>query len=76
VDIRNDDLDFDAVEAHVRRARLARSLALGEALVRLGEAIGRSLRRIAGGLSRGLDAELDRRAIEADAFLKRSVPRY
>ena len=76
MDIRNDYPDFAMIEAHIRRARVERSLALSQQLVNAGEAIGRGLRRAADALSRGLDAERDRRAIEADAFLKRSVPRY
>jgi hypothetical protein len=76
VDIKNEYPDFATVEGHIRRARLERSLAVSQALVNAGEAIGRGLRRAADALGRGLDAERDRRAIEADAFLKRSVPRY
>ena len=76
VDIRNEYPDFAMIEAQIRRARVERSLALSQALVNAGEAIGRGLRRAADALSRGLDAERDQRAIEADAFLKRSVPRY
>ena len=68
--------DFAVVEAHIRRARIERSVALADSIAAVGEAIGRGLRRLASAMSRGLDAERDRRAIEADSFLKRSVPKY
>ena len=76
VNIKNDYPDFASLESHIRRARLERSLAVSQMLVSIGEAIGRGLRRAADAMGRGLDAERDRRAVEADAFLKRSVPRY
>ena len=67
--------DFRTIEAHIRRARLERSVAVAQSLVAVGEAIGRGLRALFSAVGRGLEAERDRRAIEADSFLKRSVPR-
>ena len=40
------------------------------------EAVIRGLKSFARTLGRGFAAERDRRAIEADTFLKRSVPKY
>jgi hypothetical protein len=68
--------DFSAIEVHIRRARIERSVAVSQLFVAAGEAIGRGLRRLADAFSHGLEVERDRRAVEADAFLKRSVPRY
>jgi hypothetical protein len=68
--------DFAVLEAHIRRARIERSVAIAQSIATIGEAIGRGLRRFANAMGRGLDAERDRRAIEADSFLKRSVPKY
>jgi len=68
--------DFSTIEEHIRRARIERSVAVSQMIVAAGESIGRGLRRLADALQRGLEVERDRRAIEADAFLKRSVPRY
>ena len=68
--------DFAVLESHIRRARIERSVALAESIAAVGEVIGRGLRRLATAMGRGLDAERDRRAIEADSFLKRSVPKY
>jgi len=76
VNIKNEYPDFAAIDEQIRRARLERSLAVSQMIVSLGESIGRGLRRAFDALGRGLDAELDRRAIEADVFLKRAVPRY
>ena len=68
--------DFAVLESHIRRARIERSVAIAQSIATVGESIGRGLRRLATALGRGLDAERDRRAIEADSFLKRSVPKY
>jgi len=68
--------DFRTIEAHIRRARVERSAAVAQSIVAAGEAIGRALRALFAAVGRGLEAERDRRAIEADVFLKRSVPRY
>ena len=73
---RNEHPEFATLESHIRRARIERSVALSQSIVAVGQAIGRGLRRFADALARGMDAERDRRAVEADAFLKRSVPRY
>jgi hypothetical protein len=72
----SNSVDFAVIENHIRRARIERSVALAQAIGAIGEAIGRGLRRFADTMGRGLDAERDRRAIEADSFLKRSVPKY
>jgi len=40
------------------------------------EATVRGVRRIFADLGYGLQADWEKRAIEADSFLKRSVPRY
>ena len=68
--------DFAAVEQHVRRAQVERGVYLAHVIASFIEATGRGLARIADSLGSGLAAERDRRAIEADSFLKRSVPRY
>ena len=68
--------DFAAVEQHVRRAQAERSVYLAHVIVDFIASIGRGFRKIADSLGSGLDAERERRIIESDAFLKRSVPRY
>ena len=67
---------YDDVEAYIRRARLERSVYVAEAFASAVVAIGRGLRTLGRHLAEGLDAEADRRAVEADVFLKRSVGRY
>jgi hypothetical protein len=76
MDFRKDYPEFAAIESHIRRARIERSVAVSQALVAAGAGIVRGLKRLASSMGRGLEAERDRRAIESDAFLKRSVPRY
>ena len=67
---------YDDVEAYIRHARLERSVYLGEVFARAVVAIGRGMKALGRRLSEGLAAENDRRAIEADTFLRRSVGRY
>jgi hypothetical protein len=76
MDTNNKFPEFASLEAHIRRARIERSVAVAQSIATAGEAIGRGLRRFADVMGRGFDAERDRRAIEADSFLKRSVPKY
>jgi hypothetical protein len=66
--------DFASIENHIRRARAERSVAVAHWIVGLIEAIGRGFRKFGDGPF--VAAASDRRAIEADAFLKRSVPKY
>lgn len=76
MDFKNDYPEYAAIEEHIRRARIERSVAVSKALVWAGEAVIDGLKRLTQSLGRNLGAERDRRAIESDAFLKRSVPRY
>jgi hypothetical protein len=68
--------DFAAVESHIRRARIERSVAIAQILAGLLVKLGRGLKSLGATMGQGLAAERDRRAIEADSFLKRSVPKY
>lgn len=68
--------DFAAIESQVRNVRAERALAMSQVLVGCGEAIVRGVRKVRAMFAAGGAAESDRRAIEADAFLKRSVPKY
>jgi hypothetical protein len=68
--------DFAAIETQIRHARAERSLAVSQAFLRAGESIVRGTKKLFAAMGDGYLAERDRRAIEADAFLKRSVPRY
>lgn len=67
--------DYAAIENHIRNARAERSLHIAVALSELVMTVVRGIRRIGLGGS-SLPFERDRQAIAADAFLKRSVPRY
>ena len=68
--------EFASIEPHIRKARLERSVAVSHALVAAGASIFRGLKKLGALMDRGYLAERDRRAIEADAFLKRAVPRF
>jgi hypothetical protein len=68
--------EFISVEEHIRRAQLERSAHIAH-LIAVGiDRLAQRLAQAGRTMSKGLDAEMDRRAIEADVFLKRSVPRY
>lgn len=68
--------DFAVIERHIKRAQAERSVAVAQLFANGIMAIGRGLRKLSEAMGRGLAAERDRRAIEADSFLKRSVPKY
>ena len=63
------------VQDHIRRARLERSVAIAEGFATLVHKAAVWLKAFASRMSDGLAAENDRRAIEADVFLRRSVGR-
>ena len=68
--------DFAAVEKHVRRFQAERGVYLAHLISDFIVAASRGFQKIADAMGSGLAAERDRRAVEADAFLKRSVPKY
>ena len=67
---------FAAIEQHIHRAHAERSVYLAHVIAGAIETAARGLKRLASSMGANLAAERDRRAVEADAFLKRSVPRY
>jgi hypothetical protein len=68
--------DFASIEGQIHRAHVERSVYLAHAIAGFIESATRGLRKLAESMGDGLAAERDRRAVEADAFLKRSVPKY
>jgi hypothetical protein len=76
MDFRSEYPDYAAIEKHVRAARIERAVVVSQALIGVVDCIVRGVKRLAAALGRGIEAERDRRAVESDAFLKRSVPRY
>ncbi|HET9470128.1 MAG TPA: hypothetical protein VFO24_03425 [Usitatibacter sp.] len=67
--------DFTSIEEQIRNANLQRAAYMGGLIAEGGVALARSLKRLGAVMARAYDVELDKRAIEADAFLRRSVPR-
>jgi hypothetical protein len=65
--------DFIRIEQHIQDAQLQRAAYLGHLIADGGVALARSLKRLGTVMGRAYDVELDQRAIEADAFLRRSV---
>ena len=68
--------DFAAIEGHIRAARVERAVYLSQVIVGAVQATIDGLKRLASVAARSVQAERDRRSVQADAFLKRSVPRY
>jgi hypothetical protein len=68
--------EYNAIEGHIRRAHAERSVAIAHMIAGAAEAVIRGTKRFFDSMGDGLAADRDRRAIEADSFLKRSVPRY
>lgn len=66
--------EFISVEAHIRRAQLQRSAHIAHLIAVGVDRLARTLAQAARTMGNGIEAEMDRRAIEADAFLKRAVP--
>ena len=69
------DIEYESLNRRIERAHAQRNAYVGELIAEGGAALGRALKRLGAVMQRGYDAELDRRAVEADAFLRRSVPR-
>ena len=76
MDFRTEYPDYAAIEKHIVRARAQRSVAIANMLANAVMTVVRGIRRIFMDLGYGLQADWEKRAIEADSFLKRSVPRY
>lgn len=68
--------EYAQVEDLIRKAQLERSVAIATWLADVVVAAGNGIKRLVAATGANLAAERDRRAIEADAFLKRSVPKY
>ena len=66
--------EYSTIEEHIRNARAERSVVIAHALAGAIVSIGKGLRSLADSLGKGLQAEQERRMIEADTFLKRWVP--
>ena len=73
---KNNYPDFASIEHHIRHAHAERAVALASLLSEAIVAAGKGIKRLVAGTGKGLAAERDRRAVESDAFLKRSVPKY
>lgn len=69
--------DFTPIQPHIDHFNLQRQAGLAQditAAVRdVTLAAGRAWKRFTAAMERGYSAELDRRAVEADAFLRRSA---
>jgi hypothetical protein len=68
--------EYRTIEEHIRRARAERSVAVAHFIASIAERVVRGVRSFATGMGKGLQAEHERRMIEADSFLKRSIPHH
>jgi hypothetical protein len=71
---------FAPIQEHIARFGLEHTARLAEAVADAARnatlAARHAWKRLGAAMERGYAAELDRRAVEADAFLRRSAPRY
>lgn len=74
MDARTHYPEFLSVDEHIRRAQLERSARIAHLMAVGIDRLAAALRQAGRAMGNGLAAEMDRRAIEADAFLKRAVP--
>ena len=65
--------EFISIDEHIRRAQLQRSAHIAHLIAVGMDHLAARLRQAAATLSEGLDAEMERRAIEADVFLRRAI---
>ncbi|MEO7742423.1 MAG: hypothetical protein ABIR98_05775 [Usitatibacter sp.] len=68
--------DFASIEGHIRDARIERAVYLSQGIIAAVQGVIGGFKRLGAIAARNVEAERDRRSIEADTFLKRSVPRY
>ena len=66
--------EYSSIEEHIRRAHAERAVAIASIFATAVVSIGRGIGNLFESLGTGLQAEQERRMIEADSFLKRWVP--
>jgi len=71
---KNEYPEYATIEEHVRRARAERAVAVGHFFADAIVGAARAVKGLVDSLGKGLQAEQERRMIEADSFLKRWVP--
>ena len=76
MDIKKDFPEFKAIESHIRKAHAERSVYIAHLLANGIERMVRGLRSVFTDLGTGVQADWEKRFVEADSFIKKSVPRY
>ncbi len=72
MDERNIPTDYESIEAHIRRARLERSVAMARMFADGTDALGRGISRVVGSVLHSFADARDAATIEADVLMKRS----
>ena len=67
--------EYESIEAHIRRARIERSVVVAQLLADGGVALGRGVARLARALLGGVGAACDARSVESHALMHRMVIR-
>lgn len=68
--------EYASIEAHIRKARLERSVAMAKMFADGSDALGRGLSRVVGCVLGSFANARDVHTIEADALLNRPFARY
>lgn len=72
---RNIPIDYETIEAHIRRAHLERSVAMASMFADGADALGRGVSRVVGAVLGSFANARDAHTIEAAALTKRTIVR-
>jgi hypothetical protein len=67
---------YEAIEAHIRRAHIQRSVALAQIFAAAADSLGRGVRRLARDVAASFNRTRPALTVEADALLGRNFRRY
>lgn len=75
MDERDFPTDYESIEAHIRRARLERSVAMAKVFADGADALGRGISRVVGSVLGSFSNARDAATIEAEVLMRRSSVR-
>ena len=67
--------DYESIEAHIRRARIERSVAMAQMFADGTDALGRGINRVVGAVLGSFSNARDAHTIEAEALTRRTILR-
>ena len=67
--------DYESIEAHIRRARIERSVAMAQVFANGSDALGRGIGRVVAAVIGSFSNARDAHTIEAEALTRRTILR-